>query len=442
MEAAGDAFSNCNRLDKLLDIVFRHTLDLSQRADLFAETLRWLVPGAPLYLCFLKNRSESHLSLFDERARPRGDWLGHFPAASLLSAASTEGTTSFLPVPAALGLQQQRLAVQPLIYRQRWHGLLALSVPDSLCTPQSADHVRLLGICARQMALRQELERRDEEYLGVVQELGKQAKAANYGDWVRTLGHEFNNFLNVLLLQVAVLEQELPERANDDLAELRKHGKKLAETMQQLQRFRQQQAVLRPMPLNVSLRNALQKTNWPVQSKRGLSTYLLPINQRTELEQAAEELTLSLSLEAEAAQVVASLPDLEELCASLLNLAIAAADASKCSLLLRTESHPNRVVIELEEVRKSPLEAQATKRTNNRSRLPPKLPLEASSAFPQVAANLCESFVQRLFGRFHHHSHSAGGWLYHIELPVYRDANANDAIVVEATQKLPTGLRA
>jgi hypothetical protein len=51
--------------------------------------------------------------------------------------------------------------------------------------------------------------------------------------------HEFNNFLNLVLLQVAVLQQQAPSAFGDELAAIRRQGRSLAGLIQQWQQYRQ-----------------------------------------------------------------------------------------------------------------------------------------------------------------------------------------------------------
>jgi two-component system, NtrC family, sensor kinase len=51
--------------------------------------------------------------------------------------------------------------------------------------------------------------------------------------------HEFNNFLNVVMLQAAILQQQVPEKYRDELAALRRQGKGVAGLIQHWQDYRQ-----------------------------------------------------------------------------------------------------------------------------------------------------------------------------------------------------------
>jgi hypothetical protein len=64
-------------------------------------------------------------------------------------------------------------------------------------------------------------------------------------DWLADLGeilgpvtHEFNNFLNTLLLQVAVLDLSAPQEVKSELAVIRRQGREVAAVVKQLQQLR------------------------------------------------------------------------------------------------------------------------------------------------------------------------------------------------------------
>lgn len=63
-------------------------------------------------------------------------------------------------------------------------------------------------------------------------------RLANVGQLAGPLAHEFNNFLNLLLLNVAVLEKQIPERFRPDLVEVRRQGNEFARLVKEFQRLR------------------------------------------------------------------------------------------------------------------------------------------------------------------------------------------------------------
>src|SRR5262249_54921215 len=63
---------------------------------------------------------------------------------------------------------------------------------------------------------------------------------ANVGEIVGPVAHEFNNLLNTLLLQIAVLEQTCPESLREDIAGLKQHGRTAAGLVRLVQQYRKQ----------------------------------------------------------------------------------------------------------------------------------------------------------------------------------------------------------
>src|SRR5438477_6161629 len=62
--------------------------------------------------------------------------------------------------------------------------------------------------------------------------------AALRGELARSMAHEFNNFLNTILMQVAILEATVPAAIRADIALLGKESKKVSKVIQDWQRWR------------------------------------------------------------------------------------------------------------------------------------------------------------------------------------------------------------
>jgi signal transduction histidine kinase len=99
--------------------------------------------------------------------------------------------------------------------------------------------------------LRKDLDRRETE-------LAEQTCMALLGDLSGSLAHECNNFLNVLMLQVAVLELELPPEMRSHLQEVRRQGTAFKNLVHHFQSYRQQiQSEPRHLDLNQVVKDAL-----------------------------------------------------------------------------------------------------------------------------------------------------------------------------------------
>jgi len=65
---------------------------------------------------------------------------------------------------------------------------------------------------------------------------------ANVGEIVGPVTHEFNNLLNTLLLQIAVLEQTVQDGVREEIAGLKQHGRAAAALIRLVQQYRRQAA--------------------------------------------------------------------------------------------------------------------------------------------------------------------------------------------------------
>ncbi len=81
---------------------------------------------------------------------------------------------------------------------------------------------------------------------------------ADLGVLAGPLTHEFNNFINVVLLQAAILESDATQSGREELARLRQHGKTVAALIQEWHRHRSRQRVeLQPVDLNGTIRQVI-----------------------------------------------------------------------------------------------------------------------------------------------------------------------------------------
>lgn len=91
---------------------------------------------------------------------------------------------------------------------------------------------------------------------GVPVDPALQAWLADLGELAGPLAHSFSNFLNVVLLHVAVLEQEGPEALREDLAEIRRQGTEVDAWVKHFQKHRQEQ---RSPSLRVDINHAVRQ---------------------------------------------------------------------------------------------------------------------------------------------------------------------------------------
>ncbi len=83
-------------------------------------------------------------------------------------------------------------------------------------------------------------------------------RLADAGEIAGPLAHEVNNFLNVLVLNVAVLEQVMPEAQRGELQQIRRQGVAVAELVRQFQLCRRRPPLpLEPLDLHQILHEVL-----------------------------------------------------------------------------------------------------------------------------------------------------------------------------------------
>src|SRR5437016_12762410 len=90
------------------------------------------------------------------------------------------------------------------------------------------------------------------------EELAEVEWLADLGEVVGPVTHEFNNFLNTLLLQIAVLEMSAPDAAKADLQAVKRQAKQVAGVIKQLQRYRRRAGKAAPADLNRAAAEALE----------------------------------------------------------------------------------------------------------------------------------------------------------------------------------------
>src|SRR3989442_9789693 len=80
--------------------------------------------------------------------------------------------------------------------------------------------------------------------------------AAILAELARPLVHECNNFLNTLLLQIALIHAELAEHLRGDLVRIRNQAKVLANLLLEWQRFRKPEEEPLKADLNLQVQEA------------------------------------------------------------------------------------------------------------------------------------------------------------------------------------------
>jgi signal transduction histidine kinase len=412
-----------------IDEILRQTNDLPLRTARLAELLRSLWPSSPLYACLLDVSGHSHLCVLDESGERRSEWAELLHALVSQRDKSLASKTPSAPVPApeeqgkvngadmvklpqGVKLPGYLLAFQGIAFRRRWWGALGMAVPKNTPAETLAAIRLLLAIVGEQLAARLDVEAQEREHQALLKELELQSSLANAGELAGPLAHEFNNFLNIVLLHIALLEAEIPEKLRGDLTELRRQGASMTSIVKQFQQYRRrQQSVQQPADVNrLVLAAARSLAGSPADSDQGLVIRLPPSYkiESTGLRPAAVPLELLLAPNLPPA--LGSATDLKRLCIFLLTNAAAATAAVGGSVTVRTELGDNLVLLRVEDTGPSVSPELLLKL------LEPAGAGRAGTNSLELAA--CETLVRRLHGKIRCEERVQGGLSVLVELPV------------------------
>lgn len=264
-------------------------------------------------------------------------------------------------------------------------------------------------------ALEHSAERREDilRHLHSLQEeLEGQSWLASTGEMAGPLTHEFNNFLNVVLLHVALMEAEVPEKIRSELAELRRQAASVAAVVKQFQQLRRRpQPSQESVPLNQIVGDAVRAlAASPSESSQPVAIKLPP---NSRIEAAGVErpavVPLTMILTSEAPLVCGAAGDLKRLCTFLLTNAAVAAATIGGSVTLQTESSENKVFLRVEDGGPSvPSDLLP-------QLFEPSTVGRAGTSSLELAA--CESIVRRLQGKIRCANRPEGGLVVTVELP-------------------------
>jgi signal transduction histidine kinase len=212
-----------------------------------------------------------------------------------------------------------------------------------------------------------------------------QENLADVGEIAATVSHEFNNWLNTVLLHVAILEREMPEKFRADLGEIRRQGAAVTEIVRQFQHYRQNQ---RPPIRVVDLNRVIEEIARP---------------------HARAETGVFLRLAPDLPGVAARAGELERLCSFLIRNAVAASVPSGGIVTLRTLREEDKVQLHVEDT--GPRVQPA---------LLPHLFEGSISARPETSPlelAACKMIARRLQGTVRAGNLAAGGLAIVVELP-------------------------
>jgi phosphoglycerate-specific signal transduction histidine kinase len=169
--------------------------------------------------------------------------------------------------------------------------------------------------------LRQKLE-------SVQRELVAEASLADCGETAAILAHEVNDYLNTVMLQLAILEGQITPSARSELATLRRQSARLAELVRVWQDSRRKSRLTEPA---VDLNQIVRETTEAIKQNQSIFA----------------EAALELALESDVPPVAGSIVDLRRLCAFLIKNAILASRASGRKTIVRSVGEDDSAVLEI-----------------------------------------------------------------------------------------------
>jgi signal transduction histidine kinase len=222
-------------------------------------------------------------------------------------------------------------------------------------------------------------------------ELREQTQLADMGELAGQVTHKFNNFLNSLLLKVALLEAELSEHVAAKFADTKHDAKKMAEIIKQVHEFQRREPLIEVLDLNALIRKIAGSVAW-----------------------SAAGLSIQLELSSGAPLISGSPVDFQRLVSFLLRnrLIASARDASTPAgrtLLLRTDVK-EKVLFSLEDDKCSVSSSLLANLFDGEAR-------DAGGEF-RLELAACKAIVRRNQGRIHAKTTAGGGLLIDMEFPL------------------------
>jgi len=207
----------------LAESVLREGGEAAERAERLTAGLAALWP-APLTASLFSGPEGGKLAVGDEAGHPRPDWHGAL-RPQLTQWAEQAGPVGAVAAPTALGLPDHFLHGGAVAWEGRRYGALALALHKR--TTDAALAQALLTHLADHLAFRLFHEEADRQ---------EQTHFRDLADLTNLVGHEFNNVLNSLGLQVAALKQKgLTPNHYPELSEVRKQVAEAGNMVRRLQ---------------------------------------------------------------------------------------------------------------------------------------------------------------------------------------------------------------
>lgn len=285
----------------------------SARSLRVAEALQYLGPF-PLFACFLSSVTPA-VAAVDESGSPRSDW--DEALLDPLRRAALDGEEASLEQPSGLPITGP-LVVAPISIRGRHFGALAVGASagesDSLQGALSLVASRL----AAALLLSEELGHGEAQ---------RRDWLASVAETTSIVAHEFNNFLNGMMLHLALMRQDAPKQMAAELDVMKRLASDAASLVKRLQQYNsRRRGPLTPTDLNAAVRRVLDRRPMP-----------------------ASVTALTLDLVEGLPPVQASTSELDRLLDLLLRQAGGAMESRPGPITVRTAAAARKVVLRFED---------------------------------------------------------------------------------------------
>lgn len=392
-----------------INTLFAETARPDDRADQLTERLHSLWPGLPFYACVWDQKTSIRDS--DGRIRPEWDDMVRPELLAVLAGSDIEGLGHVLV--SEPDDPPTRICTEVIADDNKKYGVLALAFPPSMPPDVQQICEVTLAECAGRLAALCSLERAEREAQALRQQVADLMRHAEVGELSGPLIHACNNFLNVVLLQMAVLGEELDEEIRSESQEIRRQGVQLATIVKQFQQYRNRpRPSARPIDLNGVIEAAIEAMSCEPDHGRSRPR-IRPLLASVSTDVAS--VSVDTKLTRDLPNVVASPAELRHLVTFLLIDATRAALGGSGAIEIKTASATQGIQLTV---------------TNSGPSLPPELLAElfelpsGPSEHPnslELAA--CKSLVRRLQGKIRAENCEQGGVVVIVELPTYQEAS-------------------
>jgi signal transduction histidine kinase len=373
------------RSQNLAGILEQTKDDPAARAVWLTKLLSAAWPS-PLSACFLRAEPAAPGCVLDADGRRQPAWEEALRGPLTLAADQAgPGQVRPVPWPSGMAVPGQTLAGAPVAFRAHRYGALVLAVPERDPLDETSPAVALLARWAESLALLLYLEAQERLHEDLRSELARQAGLCTLGELTGLVGHEFNNALNSIVLHVAVIGLDAPEKVRTELGVVRQLATTAAGLVRKLQQFnRQQRPTPAPVDLNRLVRAAAQK--------------------------APPQLRVGLDLAADLPPVLGAEADLRRVLGLLLAHSAAAMAPGPGQITIKTRKVDKRAILRLEDAGPGVADESLAELFE------PFVVLRPGSNGSDLAIG--KALVRRLQGSIQAENRPEGGLAFVMELPV------------------------